>query len=247
MRALREMALRTAIGAAPDRLVRQLLTESVVLAVLGAGARHWCLPRSALRMLIAVDPTSLPPLAPVAARLDRGAFTLVLGVVTTIVFGLAPALRTLRMNLVESLREGSQQATVGGTRQRLRSMLVVAEVALAVVLVIGAGLMVRSLSALGRIDLGFNPDRMLTMRVSVPAARYDTPEKVVDFYRQLNGARARGARRAVGGLRSRAAAGHHDWRLRPRHRGLPGIARASMRRATGRSSPTARSRRWACA
>lgn len=181
---LREMAVRTAIGAAPERLVRQLLTESVVLAVLGA-LFGLLLASVGLRILMAVDPTSLPPLAPVRLDWTVVTFTLVLGVVTTIVFGLAPALRTLRINLVESLREGGQQ-TVGGHRQRLRNVLVVAEVSLAVVLVIGAGLMVRSLSALGRIDLGFEPEQVLTMRVSVPATRYDTPEKVVDFYRQLN-------------------------------------------------------------
>lgn len=113
------------------------------------------------------------------------AFTLVLGVITTIVLGLVPALRTLHVNLVDSLREGGH-STVGGHRQRLRSLLVVAEVSLAVVLVIGAGLMVRSLSALGRLDLGFKPEGMLTMRVSLPNARYDTPERVINFYRQLN-------------------------------------------------------------
>ena len=181
---LREMAVRTAIGAAPDRLVRQLLTESIVLALFGAGL-GLALASVGLRVLMTVDPTSLPPLAPVRLDWSVVAFTLVLGVITTIVFGLAPALRTLRVNLVESLREGGQ-STVGGHRQRLRSLLVVAEVALAVVLVIGAGLMVRSLAALGRIDLGFNPENVLTMRVSIPATRYDTPEKVVDFYRLLN-------------------------------------------------------------
>src|SRR5688572_27386352 len=181
---LREMAVRTAIGAAPDRLMRQLLTESVVLAVLGA-LLGLLLASVGLRILMTVDPTSLPPLAPVRLDWSVVAFTLVLGVVTTIVFGLAPAIRTLRINLVESLREGGQQ-TVGGHRQRLRNALVVAEVSLAVVLVIGAGLMVRSLSALGQIDLGFKPELLLTMRVAVPTARYDTPEKVVDFYRQLN-------------------------------------------------------------
>jgi putative ABC transport system permease protein len=181
---VREMALRTAIGAAPDRLVRQLLTESIVLAVFGA-ALGLGLAAISLRVLISLDPTSLPPLAPVALDATVVLFTLVLGVVTTIVFGLAPALRTLRMNLVESLREGTQQATVSGSRQRMRSLLVVAEVALAVVLVVGAGLMIRSLSALGRIDLGFNPQQMLTMRFSIPQARYDTPEKSVEFYRTL--------------------------------------------------------------
>ncbi len=181
---LREMAVRPAIGAAPDRLMRQLLTESVVLAVIGA-LLGLALAALGLRMLIAIDPTSLPPLAPVQLDWTVVSFTLVLGVATTIVFGLAPAVRTLRINLVESLREGSQQ-TVGGHRQRLRSLLVVAEVSLAVVLVIGAGLMVRSLSELSRIDLGFQPDNVLTMRVSVPATKYDTPEKVIDFYRLLN-------------------------------------------------------------
>ena len=181
---LREMAVRTAIGAAPDRLVRQLLTESVVLALAGA-LLGLGLASAGLRILMAIDPTSLPPLAPIRLDWPVVAFTLVLGVATTIVFGLAPALRTLRVNLVESLREGGQ-ATVGGHRQRLRSLLVVAEVTLAVVLVIGAALMVKSLAALGRIDLGFRTENMLTMRVSVPQARYDTPEKVVNFYRQLN-------------------------------------------------------------
>ncbi len=181
---LREMAVRTAIGAAPDRLVRQLLTESVVLAVLGA-VLGLGLAAAGLRVLMTLDPTSLPPLAPVRLDLAVVLFTLVLGVITTLVFGLAPALRTLRLNLVDSLREGNQQSTVGGARQRLRGLLVVAEVALAVVLVIGAGLMIRSLAALGQIDLGFNPQRMLTMQLSLPAARYDTPEKVVGFYRQL--------------------------------------------------------------
>jgi len=181
---LREMAVRTAIGAAPDRLVRQLFTESVVLALMGA-LLGLGLAAIGLRVLMTVDPTSLPPLAPVRLDWPVVAFTLVLGVMTTIVFGLVPALRTLRVNLVDSLREGGQ-STVGGHRQRLRNTLVIAEVSLAVVLVIGAGLMVRSLGALARIDLGFKADHVLTMRVSVPAARYDTPEKVVDFYRQLN-------------------------------------------------------------
>jgi putative ABC transport system permease protein len=187
---LREMAVRTAIGAAPRRLVRQLFTESVVLAVLGAGL-GLALAAVSLRVLTTVDPTSLPPLAPVRLEATVIAFTLFLSLVTTLLFGLAPALRTLHVNLVESLREGGQNATAGRHRQRLRGALVATEVALAVVLVIGAGLMLRSLDALGRLDLGFNPEGVLTLRVGVPAARYDTPEKVVDFYR-----------RAADGLRS---------------------------------------------
>jgi putative ABC transport system permease protein len=182
---LREMAVRTAIGAAPNRLMRQLFTESLVLAVAGAVV-GLALAAAALKALITIDPTSIPALAPV--RLDGTVviFTLVLAVITTLLFGLVPALRSLRVNLVDSLREGSQQATLGGKRQRLRNVLVAAEMGLAVILVIGAGLMIRSLSALGHIDLGFDPQRVLTMRVSLPQARYDTPEKVVAFYRQMN-------------------------------------------------------------
>jgi predicted permease len=181
---LREMAVRTAMGAAPRRLVRQLFTESVVLAVLGA-ALGLALAAGALRVLTTVDPTSLPPLSPIGLNGTVIAFTLVLSVVTTLLFGLAPALRTLHVNLVESLREGGQNATIGGRRQRLRGLLVGTEVALAVVLVIGAGLMIRSLSALGDIDLGFNADRVLTMRVAISAEKYDSPERVVNFFREL--------------------------------------------------------------
>jgi putative ABC transport system permease protein len=181
---LREMALRTAVGASPARLVRQLLTESVLLAI-GGAVIGLALAALGLRTLVAIDPTSLPPLAPVTLDATVAAATLALGVFTTLLFGLAPALRTLGLNLVDALREGGHQATLGGRRQRARGLLVVSEVALAVVLVAGAGLMVRSLAALGRIDLGFAPERVLTLRLSVPQARYDTPEKVVDFYRQL--------------------------------------------------------------
>ena len=181
---LREFALRTAIGAAPGRLVRQLITESLLLAVSGA-LIGMAVAAAGLRTLVWLDPTSLPPLAPVTLDAPVMVFTLVLAVVTTLLFGLLPALRASGLNLTDALREGSQQATVGGGRQRLRGALVVAEVALAVILVVGAGLMVRTLSALGRIDLGFAPDHVLTLRLSVPTARYDTPERVVAFYRDL--------------------------------------------------------------
>jgi putative ABC transport system permease protein len=181
---VREMAVRTAIGASPNRLVRQLFTESVVLAVAGA-VLGLGLASAALWVLTAVDPASLPPLAPVRLDLTVIAFTLLLAVVTTLLFGLAPALRTLHVDLVESLRDGGQHATLGHRRQRLRGTLVVVEVALAVVLVIGAGLMIRTLAALGDIDLGFNPDRVLTMRVTISGVKYRTNENVVYFFDEL--------------------------------------------------------------
>ena len=181
---VREMAVRTALGASPKRLMRQLFTESVVLASVGAMLGVG-LASVALRMLTSVGPTSLPPLAAVRLDVTMIAFALLLAVVTTLLFGLAPALRTLHVDLVESLREGGQNATVGHRRQRLRGGLVAVEVALAVVLVIGAGLMIRTLAALGDIDLGFNPDRVLTMRVTIPGARYPTNENVVHFFDEL--------------------------------------------------------------
>ncbi len=181
---VREMAVRTALGASPKRLVRQLFTESVVLAIVGAVLAVG-LATVALRVLTSVDPTSLPPLAPARLDLTVLAFTLLLALVTTLLFGLAPALRTLHLDLVESLREGGQNATVGHRRQRLRGALVAVEVALAVVLVIGAGLMIRTLAALGDIDLGFNPDRVLTMRVTIPGTRYASHESVVNFFDEL--------------------------------------------------------------
>lgn len=181
---VREVAVRTAIGASAARLVRQFLVESALLATAGA-LLGLGLAAAAIRLLLAIDPTSLPPLAPV--RLDGTVVlvTLLAGIATTLVVGVLPALRALRVNLVESLREGGAQATEGRARHRVRGALVVGEVALAVVLVIGAGLMGRSLAALGRVPLGFDPNGVLTLRVSLPQARYETSEAVVSFYRQL--------------------------------------------------------------
>jgi putative ABC transport system permease protein len=180
----REMAVRTAIGASPTRLLSQLFTEGVVLAI-GGAVLGLGLASVGLRVLASVDPTSLPPLAPVRLDMTVVAFTLLMAVVTTLLFGLAPAFQMLHVDLGESLREGGQHATVGNRRQRLRGALVAVEVALAVVLVIGAGLMIRTLAALGDVDLGFDPDRVLTMRVTVPAAGYGTHERVINFFDEL--------------------------------------------------------------
>jgi hypothetical protein len=166
---LREMAVRTAMGAAPRRLVRELFTESVVLAVLGAAlglalaaGRCACSRRSI--------PRACRRWRRWLGRHGHRVHADLVGVDDVAVWPGAGAAH-LHVNLVESLREGGQNATVGGRRQRLRGALVTTEVALAVVLVIGAGLMIRSLAALGDIDLGFNPDRVLTMRVGDPGCQ----------------------------------------------------------------------------
>ena len=181
---MREMAVRTALGASPSRLVRQLFAESIVLAI-GGGVLGLALAVAALRILTTLQSTRLPSVVPITLDATVIAFTLMTAIVTTLIFGLVPALRSLPADVVDSLKDGSQHASAGHRRQRMRSALVTLEVALAVVLVIGAGLMVRTLAAIGDIDLGFNPDHVLTMRVTLPGAKYATHGTVINFYDEL--------------------------------------------------------------
>ena len=131
-------------------------------------------------------------------------FTTVVALVTSVAFSLAPAMRALRIDLTDSLKDGAQGASSGGARQRFRNALVVVEMALAVVLLVGAGLMLRSLWSLQRVELGFDPTHVQTMRLSLPAAAYERPEQVVLFFerlldrvRQLPGVRTAGAVRSL--------------------------------------------------
>jgi putative ABC transport system permease protein len=180
----RELAVRMAIGAGPWRITRQLLTESLVLAVLGTGAGV-AIAFAAARAIQAIDPTSLPRLGAFAVDMRVLAFTALVGTATTVVFGMAPVLRTWRLQLTDALRDGGISSTSGVHRQRMRGALVVAETALAVVLVTGAGLMIRSVSALQRIELGFDPRNVLTMRVALPPAAYATPQEVTATFERL--------------------------------------------------------------
>jgi putative ABC transport system permease protein len=199
----REMAVRTALGAGAGRVVRQLLTESLVLtgasAITGLGLAYGC-----VRLVAWWNPASIPRVAGVTVDLRVLLFTAVVALVTSVIFSLAPALRALRLDLTDSLKDGGQSASSGGARQRFRNSLVVVEMALAVVLLVGAGLMLRSLWALQRLPIGFDPANVLTMRISLPAASYEAPEQVVVFYqrllekvRQLPGVRTAGAARLL--------------------------------------------------
>jgi putative ABC transport system permease protein len=180
----REMALRAAIGAGRARLVRQLLTESVVLA-LAAGAVGLLLARFGLDALVAIAPVDLPRLDQIA--IDGGvlAFAIALSVLTGLAFGLVPAIEVARADPAPALKEGGRSASPSGLR--VRRGLVVAEVAVAVVLLVGAGLMVRSFLELLEVDLGFRTDDMLIGRVSLGGQRYGegADALVVDFFRQL--------------------------------------------------------------
>jgi len=181
---MREMAVRCALGADRWRLVRQVLTESAVLAV-GAAAVGVALATAAITVVASSNETTLPRAHGVQVDAPVLLFSVVLTIGTLLLFSLVPALRAARVDLVDSLKHGSQNASAGRGRQRLRSGLVVTETALAVIMLAGSGLMLRSLWALQRIDLGFNPDRVLTMRLALPASQYDTPERAVGFYQDL--------------------------------------------------------------
>jgi putative ABC transport system permease protein len=180
----RELAVRAALGADRGRLIRQLLTESGVLAVLAA-ALGVGLAAAIIAFLRTVKLGGVPRATSIGIDVPVLAFSIAITILTLFVFSFVPALRAARPRLTDALRDGSQQTTTSGRRQRLRSALVIVETAVAVVLLAGAVLMARSLWKLQQIDLGFNPDGVLTMRLALPAVQYDTPEKVVGFYDRL--------------------------------------------------------------
>lgn len=180
----KEIALRTALGAGRFRIVRQMITESVLLALVG-GALGAMLAFWGVELLVKLSEGNIPPTANVRIDATVLGFTLLLSVLTGVLFGLAPALRTLRVNLSESLKEGSRTGADGGQRNRTRSVLVVLESAVAVVLLIGAGLLVRSLIQLQNVSPGFDPQNVLTMRVDLPREKYSTPDKSGKFFSEL--------------------------------------------------------------
>ena len=180
----KEIALRTALGAGRFRIVRQMITESVLLALVG-GALGTLLAVWGVELLVTLSAGSIPPTAHVSIDASVLGFTLLISLLTGVLFGLAPALRTLKLNLSESLKEGGRSGSEGGQRNRTRSVLVVFESAVAVVLLIGAGLLVRSLIQLQNTSPGFDAHNVLSMNVQLPRDKYSTPEKVNNFFSQL--------------------------------------------------------------
>src|SRR5258705_1689078 len=182
----KEIALRTALGAGRFRIVRQMITESVLLALAG-GALGTLLAVWGVDLLVTLSADNLPPTAQVRIDATVLGFTLLISVLTGVLFGLAPALRTVKLNLSESLKEGGRSGGEGAQRNRTRSALVVLESAIAVVLLIGAGLLIRSLIQLQNTSPGFDAHNMLTMRVDLPQQKYGTPDRTTSFFQQLEG------------------------------------------------------------
>ena len=179
----KEIALRTALGASRLRIARQMLTESMLLSILG-GALGALLAVWGVDLLVSLGADSLPPTISVKIDANVLAFTFLISLVTGLLFGLAPASRTWKLNLIDSLKDGAR-GSEGTLRNRTRSVLVVFESAVAVMLLIGAGLLVRSLIALQRVDPGFDANQVLTLQISLPQQKYQAEGKAGDFFQQL--------------------------------------------------------------
>ena len=180
----KEIALRTALGASRLRILRQMITESLLLAILG-GALGALLATWGVELLVSLSEGSLPPTAKIKVDGTVLAFTLLISLLTGLVFGLAPAFRTMKLDLIDSLKDGARGAGENTLRNRTRSLLVVFESAVAVILLIGAGLLIRSLIELQQVNPGFDSNNVLTLRVDLARKKYDTPEKAANFFQEL--------------------------------------------------------------
>src|SRR5882672_4793933 len=180
----KEITIRSAIGAVRSQLVRQLLTESLLLAFLGGG----------LGLLLAIWGTALvestgskinPMFHDIDVDMRCLAFTFGLSIITGLIFGLAPALQISKPNLAESLKEAGRGSGPSASRNRLRSVLVVSEIAITLVLLVCAGLLIRTVMRLRSVDTGFNAQNILAMNVGLPGIKYPKPENQISFFKQV--------------------------------------------------------------
>jgi len=178
----KEIAIRTALGATRGRLVRQMLTESLLLALMGGGLGV-VLAMNSQEFLLTLSPADLPRAGEVGIDGRILLFSLSLTMLAGFVFGLAPAIRATKADLNGELKEGG--SSVGGPATRLRSALVIAEMALSLVLLVGAGLLIKSFARLESVSPGFETDGLLTLRLSLPAPKYTRAEAVKGFYDRL--------------------------------------------------------------
>ncbi len=180
----REFAVRTALGAGRGRLIRQFMTEGVMLSLIG-GVLGLVLARVGVDALLRVYPSSLPRTAEVAVDPVVLLFTFGISIATGLIFGLAPIMHTRVKGLVTALKEGGAKGATGAARHHVRRGLVMAEVALAVMLVIGAGLMIRTVYNLSAVDAGFDRSRLVTFQMSLATADYPQPQQRAQLYQRL--------------------------------------------------------------
>jgi putative ABC transport system permease protein len=180
----REIATRIALGAGPCRIIRQLLTESTILALLG-GCLGLLVNLFCMDLILNLGSNSLPRVREIKTDASVFIFILAISVLTGILFGLAPALQAKKLDMTEALREGSRGATVGYRQGRMRALLVLVQVAMSLVLLAGAGLLLRSFARVIQIDPGFNPKELVTLEIPLPPEKYPDASQKSLFFREL--------------------------------------------------------------
>jgi putative ABC transport system permease protein len=180
----KEIAVRVALGARRWRLIRQFLTESILLSTIG-GVVGLAVAYGGLMLLRAFIPENISQTGQISIDLRVLGFTLLVSLITGLIFGLAPAVQAARFNQTETLKEGGRDSATGSSGKRIRGLLVMSEVAVSLVLLIGAGLLINSFLRLRNVDPGFRADNLLTMRVVLPLPKYAEFERRSAFYTEL--------------------------------------------------------------